>query len=568
MRIRRFILLLFVPVIIAACTSTSGSPAASPTTAPTAAAPQNNPTLPAQPEPNPTESVETAPPAPDGGWTLTPAQDPIDLEIALEEGAQVETLVPTSGGTLTVTGENGAVYTLEIPADALLQDTRISMTPVDSVRGMPFSGGDSRTYAVQLEPEGLAFQQLVTLTIQAPEAIPVTEQIFFGYEQTGEGLFLAPPVVDSTEVQLQLLHFSGYGVTKGLLADIEPVRARLGGKEETRLTSAVAEQLTAERQRQLEGSEDASPELALSVQALFDEYLEKVVAPRVAAAGESCAAGRLAVETVLGFERQRQLLGGSDDAPSEYMENIEQLIETAGLVCLEEEYSLCAEDHIIHRIIPVWLGFERESQLFGGGEFGESVLGKQARKYVDQCLRFELEFESTSSFGDSSFGYQSSVSASVPLQIEAGGLDITGQGVLVNESFDAWADYCTVSKGTGDGFINVSFLTYETGQKDGNDVLGYVKDMHMGYLSGGTGEHATFSCENGDIVSGVFPGAWSVPFLMLHEHEMVTDETQLRFDATGWKILGGELFAERSWQYEGDGASESGSFKLYHRPGE
>ena len=111
---------------------------------------------------------------------------------------------------------------------------------------------------MQFQPEGLQLYDFAVLTITPAQEIPLNQQIFFGYQGEGENLVLAPPAVDSAAIQIRLDHFSGYGVSKGFLADIEPVRARIGGEAEARLSSAIAEQLAKARQGQLLGDETAA----------------------------------------------------------------------------------------------------------------------------------------------------------------------------------------------------------------------------------------------------------------------------------------------------------------------
>jgi hypothetical protein len=161
--------------------------------------------------------------------------------------------------------------------------------------------------------------------------------LFFGYQEAGKDVIFAPPVKDSADIKIQLLHFSGYGVTKGLLADPESVRERLGGSAERRLQSLVAELLGRERQRQLLGGSAANSNTLFSdLQPLLDQYQKEVVEPRIAAAGQSCAAGQLALQTVLGFERQKQLLGMAEDGS---LSKYTGLIATVSRVCLQEEYN-------------------------------------------------------------------------------------------------------------------------------------------------------------------------------------------------------------------------------------
>ena len=206
---------------------------------------------------------------------------------------------------------------------------------------------------------GCIFQNFAILTITPAEEIPIAEQIVFGYQAEGEDLILAAPVVDSSEIKIQVLHFSGNGVTQGLLADIEPVRQRLGGDAERRLQNAVSEALARERQRQLSGQSEGGEDINDIFSEAFRQYVEQVIKPRVAAAGESCANGQLAIQTVLSFERQVQLLGMSEDFLAGVPE-LPELMETAARVCVIEEFELCVEDHVIHRMLPVWLGFERQ----------------------------------------------------------------------------------------------------------------------------------------------------------------------------------------------------------------
>lgn len=272
------------------------------------------------------------------GSAFAIAEDPIRVTPTLDTSNQSEAIIPVSGGSLITTAADGTLFRLDIPANALVADTLIRMTPVSQLDGMPFG---SNPLAVQLEPEGMQFYAPVILTITPAQEIPINQQLFFTYQGMGENLALALPVVDSPEIKLELQHFSGYGVTKGFLADIEPVRARIGGTAVARLQSAVAEELGRARQRALLGVEDDTP---LDLTSYFQQYDEQVIQPRHAAAGESCAAGRLAIQTALGYERQRQLLGIEGDA------NVfdSGLMDTVANICIQEEFELCRDEHIIH----------------------------------------------------------------------------------------------------------------------------------------------------------------------------------------------------------------------------
>ena len=450
---------------------------------------------------------------------FTPPADPASAVVALDESRAVESVVPIEGGTMRATGADGTQYALEIPGDALLSETKIRLIPA-AVSGLPFGG--EKTYAVQLEPEGLFFNNFATLTITPVEEIPLAEQLFFGYQETGKEVIFAPPVVDSKEIKILLLHFSGYGVTKGLLADPESVRGRLGGSAERRLQSVTAELLGRERQKQLLGAEDTSLDaLANGLQGLFDQYEREVIEPRVAAAGESCAAGRLALQTVLGQERQKQLLG----MEARGLDEFGGLMDIVSRVCLKEEYEMCAQDHIIHRMIPVWLGFQRQYLLLGATEDPtQADVIAYARELTKKCLTFELVFESQATFDDGGGGgFDSSVKAKVPLHFQEQGMKIDGSSALINDSFTFKIPNCSVTSVRGGSTFPVSALAYITDTHSANDTLGYVRDFKLSYFPERTKEVFSAACEDQPLYTSPESGLWWSEYLVLHQAEISMD---------------------------------------------
>lgn len=484
--------------------------------------------------------------------------DPIQVTPSLDSERQAEALISTSGGTLNASGADGTTYRLDIPAGALVSETLVRMTPLSSLEGMPFG---SERYAVQLEPEGLQFYEIAELTITPAQTLPVEQQIFFGYQGLGENLVLAPPVVGSSEIKIQVLHFSGYGVSKGLLADIEPVRARIGGEAEARLSSAIAEQLAKARQEQLLGIEDGTE---IDWEGFFQQWEQEVVQPRIAAAGESCAAGRLAIQTILSYERQRQLLGMGES--STYTALIANgLMDTVAEQCMKEEYEMCRDDHIIHRIIPSWLGLERQAQLMGGS-LSPAVL-ENARNYVKSCLSFELEFHSEGSFdGGEGDGYDSVVDAKVKLQLNPADMKMQSEAPLVNTEFEFRASGCKVVSNRGGDTFEVMNLSYIPDTKSPTDELGYVRDFNLTYYPGNTKETFSVSCPDSGTYNSPPTPMWTGIFLPLHQGEMSMSEGG--FFAEDWEIFGDEYYAKKEWIKEssGDGIFEVGTFKLYHRP--
>ena len=491
--------------------------------------------------------------------------DPVEVSVTLDPSHQTEALIPVQGGSLSVTAGDGTNFTLDIPANALLVDTLIRMTSVGQVDEMPFG---SDVYAVQFEPEGLQLYESATLTITPSQDIPVEEQIMFGYQGAGENLALAVPVVSSSKIQILVSHFSGNGLTKGLLADVEPVRQRIGGDAETRLQNAAAAQLQRERQKQLLGDESGE---TLDFESTFREFEELVVKPRIAAAGESCAAGRLAIQTVLGYERQRQLLGISSNDDSGPISELFDggLMDTVAETCMREEFELCRDEHIIHRILPAWLGLERQSALLGlTGDGGSTPALEKAKEYASKCLTFELRFESEANVdsGDGG-GYNSAVESKVKLKFDPTTLEMRNQAPLVNTAFEFLVPDCNVTSNRGGGTFEVLSLAFTPDSHSPSDELGYVRDFTLRYFPGTTSESFSISCEDTPAFTSPPSPMWTGVFLVEHESEM--DTSGGGFIAVDWEIFGNEYFAKKEWiksSNYGQSETEAGTFKLYHMP--
>jgi hypothetical protein len=375
------------------------------------------------------------------------------------------------------------------------------------------------------------------------------------------------------------------------------VRARIGGDAERRLQSLAAERLGAERIRQLLGSGGKSDGIG-EFGDLFKQYEEQVVKPRVAAAGESCAAGRSALQTVLGFERQKQLLGVEGDG----MDSIVGLMDTVGAVCVKEEYQLCVEDHIIHRMVPVWLGMARQYALLGATNDGvEPGNVKLAKELTQKCLTFEMQFDSKGVFDDGGGGgYESTVNSKVKLRMNLDVLKIRGEAPLVNKAFTFRVPDCSVTSNRGGGIFNGISLAYVVDTKSPTDSLGYVRNFNFTYFPGPTSESFVIKCPDNPAFPSPKSGLWSGLYLVLHYPDEFNGEksaeapvVQPGMDISGmgdpitslsvpqvspstgfiisdWEILGKEYYAKKEWIKEDKslGLTEVGTFKLYHRPGQ
>ena len=531
------------------------------------------------PEPSAATAVEpgassAAPQLPAIDDIIDPTEPPIDLAVTVECDTTITATIPLEGGQLVATGADGTVYTLTIPDVALLAETTISMTPVAAVAGLPTSG--EVTYAVHLEPSGLELFDFATLTIEPVDELPIDEQIPFGYEGAGEGMFVALPAVDDPGITIRILHFSGYGVTKGFLADVEPLRKRLGGDAEARLQSQVALFLGAERQRQLLGTAE-SDDVAAGLSALsslygfIEEYQQKVMAPRILAAGESCANAQLAALTVMALQRQQELIG------MESMEWPAGLDTLTGHVCMQEEYELCRDEHIIHRILPLMISHERQRQVSAIDDRGELAF---AANLARKCLTFELVFESSIS-NRIGVEIESDVESKVKLTTEPG-LDpldprswvISGKAPLRNTEFKVTpigdSGGCVLKTERGGSTFTVSALqwTVEYGTKKGpvatpDDPVGHVKDFVLTFKPGQTTEGGKIVCPK--IGAQKLPvGDWTGTFLAAHAGELQENES---YKMSGWEVKDrAERLGTKEWDVEASSITDEGSLELHHTP--
>lgn len=236
----------------------------------------------------------------------------LDVKVQLDKKQTASGKVSKTGGSVSLTAADGSKFTLDVPANALERETEITMTAVKTLDGAPL---DKNTpAAVQLEPSGLFFKEMVTLTVVPAKEIPIKEQIAFGYEKDGKDYHLALVDPKSKEIKIKLMEFSGAGVGSGSDAawavnlQIQAETAR------TRLNQKAGEITQQERMRALLGYEEPNPgEWAKQIEAIMDQYDDQVLRKEMVAAELDCRLARRAIQNYIGATRQRVLLGGKED---------------------------------------------------------------------------------------------------------------------------------------------------------------------------------------------------------------------------------------------------------------
>lgn len=153
----------------------------------------------------------------DGGSNQGPFISP-----RLDTSQQTAAMIGASGGSIQATASDGTIYILSIPADALAEETEISLTPVREISDLPMSGG--MMGAVHFEPSGLELLRAATLTVELPSAPALGDgEVLAGftYEGDGENLALALAEVDGETYSIPVHHFSGGGAGAATPSDLE-----------------------------------------------------------------------------------------------------------------------------------------------------------------------------------------------------------------------------------------------------------------------------------------------------------------------------------------------------------
>lgn len=350
---------------------------------------------------------------------FTEEPNPLDVEIELG-GVSDSQSIGSDGGSLTVTTAGGVTFQLVVPANALVFDTMMTMTPIQ-ISG--WAAQPENFAAVQLEPSGLEFLDPAILTIQVPEPVEIAATGSVGYD--GDGLDLRPVLADSLSgiPTIPITHFSGYGFVWNITEDYwDSWQGRRQRSNEKSLEAEVAVILGHDRQRQMLGMETVS--LLDLLASIVSQWYDAVYEPRMDRAGNSCIEARVAAEGLRTFWRTIQLSGADlsdvywdfhdsrtkQGSPPRYTfeswpENFEIML--IGL-CDKEALEACVRTGDIVNLVLYVKDRQQMFDLVGGPppEVGDGSA------MLDLCARYELTMTVNSDY--TSMGWQSLDDTQIP----------------------------------------------------------------------------------------------------------------------------------------------------------
>lgn len=289
--------------------------------------------------------------------------------------------------------------------------------------------------------------------------MPVENQILFGYLGSGDDLHLAIPGPDYDQIQVRVPHFSGFGLGSGIGTDRATLLLKRAADHEARLQQQVGEYLARERQAQLLGTEGGS---LSGLADYMESYYGLVVRPRLLAASSSCANATLAIRTLLGLERQRQLLGIASDSPGGHIDEIVAPMNAAYTTRREEAIRECKAKVDPSVLIAFELGVERQKQLLGVSE------GTSVPDLVEESVRI-----CGAAFDVSGQGGAMAITGRICRLDQPFELDIRSTGATGRMEFTPTSLLAGtfVDEASGDGFMQSGQGTYEVTGLEASPVM-------------------------------------------------------------------------------------------------
>jgi hypothetical protein len=266
------------------------------------------------------------------------------------------------------------------------------------------------------------------------------------------------------------------------------------------------------------------------------------------------------------------------------------LVDLGSGVCVKEEYEICRDQHVLHRIIAVVLGFERQRQLLGSEN--PAALDEQWA-YAKRCLTFRLDFESHVTVQSQGVSLEPSVRSKVKLTFEPDALRISGSDTQEMFKFKVKAPRCSATEHPADATLEVTSLTWTVVPTIWRPERGRIEDFALSYKPGFPRESITLKCPKMPAFEAPL-SLWYPAYVIVHQDQWETPPGAIRVQAlaqglgggplieikvprefsgemrlTGWEVQEAPLVARQTWSAKalGGKVEDLGSFELYHTPG-
>ena len=213
-----------------------------------------------------------------GALGVRPKPKPAHVSITTtDDYANSDLITRAEGGTASTVSPDGTVFILDVPPEAVAEDTYVTLTPLASATGTPVAGGFKA--GVKMEPEGLFFAKPATLSFAREGFAPSPNFVGVGFEAGGRDSFLAiptdpPPALSGQPaVSFLVFHFSGAFVSAASSSALQAQAAASPSSYDSVVSQELANaEGKAEQTRILENARDLVVEPLLR-QALTNEQV-------------------------------------------------------------------------------------------------------------------------------------------------------------------------------------------------------------------------------------------------------------------------------------------------------
>jgi hypothetical protein len=303
--------------------------------------------------------------------------------------AAVGLITPESGGSLSLTDHDGTRFLFTVAPSNVVDSVPITMSLVTNFTAFP--GGSSRRSAVVFSPDGFAFHGAGLLEIQYPGDLPSPKFSSYAFDGTGTTFHLVPDLVSSNRVRIPVTHFSGVGTAEWEPAGRAAVSVASLTDTRARFRNELGGILARERDNALRGNPPGT-DVNAEVELRTRDYYENHLKPAFADADRDCALAKFLVREILGVARQSEMLGWPDGPGTGFLGS--ETWKRWECNCLQEAQDACRQGTISDRtLVRTVLGLERQFELLGGdnllascglGALGEFV--EAARAEAFPCL--------------------------------------------------------------------------------------------------------------------------------------------------------------------------------------
>jgi hypothetical protein len=326
------------------------------------------------------EALLSAPPA------------PLDLAIAVDDGAAQSQVIGAKGGTLELRNAEGDRFVLTFPEGALLTDTRITATPITEGAGLPEGAG--KLVGVILEPDGLELARTATLEITPAAAIPLEDRLHWGFYGQGSDAFLHLAARETDRIVIPIDHFSGAGVSFADRINLQLDRWKQASLLDRLRTQAalLVREVNAGR-----ASMDAVVNLLVEGRRGI-EVGQTAIANRP---GAICSDITNALSEIMGAERVTGLFGL--EGGSEALDRIAGIMNARVSTCLEEALQVCLATGDLTVLVKFGVLYERMRALLGmtgEGDVLDPAMVAAIRAAMERCGRYKLTVRASGRWED------------------------------------------------------------------------------------------------------------------------------------------------------------------------